>query len=41
MSGKLVEVKLMLRDMVKCDTLGNNIHVFTAANKAVEASLKE
>lgn len=32
MSSKLVEVKLMLRDMVKYDTLGHNIHVFTAKN---------
>lgn len=41
MSSKLIEVKLMLRDMAKCDTLGSNIHVFTAGNKAVEANLKE
>lgn len=41
MSSKLVEVKLMLRDMVKYDTLGNNIHVFTAGDKAVEGNLKE
>lgn len=41
MSSELVEIKLMLRDMVKYGTLGNNIYVFTAGNKAVEGDLKE